>query len=127
MHLSCNQNHHLQHFPPKETPTPPPPPGPTTVPVVGNFFWLLRTPFSEYPSSFRSLWMKHGPIFTLRAGSRLAIFIGTPTLAHQALVQNGAVFADRPKASPPARSPPATSTVSAPPPTDPPGASSAAT
>ncbi|KAG5559077.1 hypothetical protein RHGRI_008855 [Rhododendron griersonianum] len=41
---------------------------------------------------------KYGPIFTLRVGSRPAIFIGTPTLAYRALVQNGAVFADRPEA-----------------------------
>ncbi|KAI8565300.1 hypothetical protein RHMOL_Rhmol03G0248200 [Rhododendron molle] len=66
------------------------PPGPTTVPVIGNFFWLLRAPFSEYPSAFRALRAKHGPIFTLRVGSSPAIFICTPTLAHQALVENGA-------------------------------------
>ncbi|KAL6320491.1 hypothetical protein AAG906_007570 [Vitis piasezkii] len=42
----------------------------------------------------------YGPILTLRIGSRPAIFISENSLAHQALVQNGAVFADRPAALP---------------------------
>ncbi|KAG5559082.1 hypothetical protein RHGRI_008860 [Rhododendron griersonianum] len=73
------------------------PPGPTTIPLIGNFMFLRRN-FSEFESAIRSLQAKHGPIITLRIGSRPAIFIGTPALAHQALVQNGAVFSDRPKA-----------------------------
>ncbi|KAG5559084.1 hypothetical protein RHGRI_008862 [Rhododendron griersonianum] len=73
------------------------PPGPPTVPDIGNLLWL-RTVFSEFPSTLRSLRAKYGPIFTLWVGSRPAIFIGTPTLAYRALVQNGAVFADRPEA-----------------------------
>ncbi|KAH7855970.1 hypothetical protein Vadar_031162 [Vaccinium darrowii] len=73
------------------------PPAPTPLPLIGNLLWLLQ-PFSELLSALRSFQAKHGPITSLRIRSRLAIFIGSPTLAHQALVQNGAVFADRPKA-----------------------------
>lgn len=39
-------------------------------------------------------------MITLRIGSRPAIFIADRELAHQALIQNGAVFADRPPALP---------------------------
>ncbi|KAG5559088.1 hypothetical protein RHGRI_008866 [Rhododendron griersonianum] len=73
------------------------PPGPTTIPFIGNFIFLRRN-FSEFESAIRSFRAKHGPIITLRVGSRPAIFIGTPALAHQSLVQNGAVFSDRAKA-----------------------------
>ncbi|XP_058206480.1 cytochrome P450 89A2-like [Rhododendron vialii] len=73
------------------------PPGPTTIPLIGNFIFLRRN-FSEFESAIRSFRAKHGPIITLRVGSRPAIFIGTPAMAHQALVQNGAVFSDRPEA-----------------------------
>ncbi|KAH7854399.1 hypothetical protein Vadar_013357 [Vaccinium darrowii] len=73
------------------------PPGPTTIPLISNFLWLRKS-FPEFESTLRSLRSKHGPIITLRVGRRPAIFISTPTLAHQALVQNGAVFSDRPKA-----------------------------
>ncbi|PPD97455.1 hypothetical protein GOBAR_DD05521 [Gossypium barbadense] len=43
-----------------------------------------------------SLHAKLGPIITLHFGSRPAIFIADRFLSHQALVQNGAIFADRP-------------------------------
>ncbi|KDP21787.1 hypothetical protein JCGZ_00574 [Jatropha curcas] len=75
------------------------PPGPTTIPIIGNLLWLLKS-FSELESILRHLRPKYGPIITLSVGSRPAIFISTHSLAHQTLIQNGVVFADRPPALP---------------------------
>ncbi|GMP25337.1 hypothetical protein CsSME_00002258 [Camellia sinensis var. sinensis] len=72
------------------------PPGPTTVPVIGNFLWMRKS-FSELEPILRDLRAKYGPIVTLQIGSRPAIFVGSHSVAHRALVQNGAVFSDRPK------------------------------
>lgn len=44
-----------------------------------------------------SIHAKFGPIVSLWIGFRPAIFIADHSLAHQALIQNGAVFANRPK------------------------------
>ncbi|RVW21613.1 Cytochrome P450 89A2 [Vitis vinifera] len=60
---------------------------------------ILRRPRTHPPKFTR----KYGPILTLRIGSRPAIFISENSLAHQALVQNGAVFSDRPEARPAGR------------------------
>ncbi|XP_059667446.1 cytochrome P450 89A2-like [Cornus florida] len=73
------------------------PPGPSTFPIIGNFL-LLRKSFSEIELVLKDLRQKYGPIITLHIGSRPAIFIGNHSLAHKVLVQNGAVFSDRPKA-----------------------------
>ncbi|KAM4069404.1 hypothetical protein ACJW30_12G088700 [Castanea mollissima] len=71
------------------------PPGPYTFPIIGNFLWL-RKPFSELEHIIRKLHAKYGPIFTIYIGFRPAIFVANRSFAHKALVQNGAVFADRP-------------------------------
>ncbi|GAV80184.1 p450 domain-containing protein, partial [Cephalotus follicularis] len=71
------------------------PPGPSTIPFIGNLLWLRKSA-SEIEPFIRSLTLKLGPMVTLRIGSRPSIFIADRSLAHQALVQNGAVFADRP-------------------------------
>ncbi|CAL8127384.1 unnamed protein product [Prunus armeniaca] len=73
------------------------PPGPLTIPVVGNFLWLRKS-FSELEPVLRNLKARYGPMVTLHIGSRPAVFVADRSLAHQALVQNGAVFADRPPA-----------------------------
>ncbi|KAI7988532.1 Cytochrome P450 89A2 [Camellia lanceoleosa] len=73
------------------------PPGPATVPVIGNFLWLRKS-FSEIEQGLRDLWGKYGPIITLRIGHRPAIFVSSHSIAHHALIQNGAHFSDRPKA-----------------------------
>lgn len=75
------------------------PPGPTTIPVIGNFLWLRKS-FAEIEPALRSLVAKYGPVVTLRIGHRPAIFVATHSLAHQALIENGAVFADRPSGLP---------------------------
>ncbi|XP_010525140.1 PREDICTED: cytochrome P450 89A2-like [Tarenaya hassleriana] len=48
----------------------------------------------------RRLHRRLGPIVTVRINSRPAIFVSDRSLAHQALIQNGAVFSDRPPALP---------------------------
>ncbi|KAK7818822.1 cytochrome p450 89a2 [Quercus suber] len=75
------------------------PPGPYTIPIIGNFLWL-RKPFSELELIIRKLQAKYGPIITIYIGFRPAIFVADRSLAHKALVQNGAVFADRPTPPP---------------------------
>nr|XP_004308075.2 PREDICTED: cytochrome P450 89A2-like isoform X3 [Fragaria vesca subsp. vesca] len=73
------------------------PPGPTTIPIIISFLWL-RKPFSDLKPIIRTFHARFGPIISLKIGSRPAIFISSRSLAHQALIQNGAVFADRPPA-----------------------------
>ncbi|XP_070669071.1 cytochrome P450 89A2-like [Malus domestica] len=73
------------------------PPGPRVFPVIGGFLFLLKS-FSELEPTICKLKAKYGPIISLRLGSRPAVFIADRSLAHQALIQNGAVFADRPPA-----------------------------
>ncbi|XVE90374.1 hypothetical protein DITRI_Ditri20bG0072500 [Diplodiscus trichospermus] len=76
------------------------PPGPSTLPVISNFLWVCKFSF-ELEHSLRSIHAKFGPIVTLWIGFLPAIFIADRSydrsLAHQALIQNGAIFANRPK------------------------------
>ncbi|KAL6127136.1 hypothetical protein ACLB2K_075179 [Fragaria x ananassa] len=78
------------------------PPGPIHFPIITSSLWLLK-PFSDLEPSLRRLQPRYGPILTLPIGPRPAIFISSPSLAHQALIQNGAVFADRPPFMPTSR------------------------
>ncbi|KAF5725670.1 hypothetical protein HS088_TW23G00397 [Tripterygium wilfordii] len=71
------------------------PPGPRRIPIISDLLWLRRTPADSEPI-LRSLHANLGPIITLRIWSRTSIFVADRYLAHKALVQNGAVFADRP-------------------------------
>ncbi|PHT87669.1 hypothetical protein T459_09775 [Capsicum annuum] len=48
----------------------------------------------------RNLKVEYGPLFTLNIGSCSAIFVASHSLAYQALVQQGAVFSDRPRVVP---------------------------
>ncbi|XP_057969992.1 cytochrome P450 89A2-like [Malania oleifera] len=76
------------------------PPGPSsTIPIIGDFLWLGIS-YPEVVSILRNLHTKYGPLVSLRFGSRLTIFIANHSLAHQALIQNGVVFANRPAATP---------------------------
>ncbi|XVE62347.1 hypothetical protein DITRI_Ditri06bG0110800 [Diplodiscus trichospermus] len=72
------------------------PPGPSTFPIIHSFLWLRKS-LSEIEHNLRSIHAKFGPIVTLWIGFRPAIFVADRSLAHQALIQNGAVFANRPK------------------------------
>ncbi|XP_028780616.1 cytochrome P450 89A2-like [Neltuma alba] len=82
--------------PSRPTPLPPGPPG---IPIISNILFLRRS-FLEVEALLRNLRAKYGPIFALPVRSRPLIFVADRSIAHQALVQNGAVFSDRPKALP---------------------------
>ncbi|XP_062119650.1 cytochrome P450 89A2-like [Humulus lupulus] len=75
------------------------PPGPFILPIIGTIL-SLRTSISDLEIILRNLHAKYGPIVSLRIGSRPAVFIADHHLAHQALIHNGAIFADRPSALP---------------------------
>ncbi|XP_073119279.1 cytochrome P450 89A2-like [Henckelia pumila] len=79
------------------------PPGPPSLPLVGNLMWL-RHPISELEFVLRRLKTRYGPLMTVNIGPRKLVFVGSHSLAHRALIQKGAFFADRP-------SPPATSKI----------------
>ncbi|KAF7824725.1 cytochrome P450 89A2-like [Senna tora] len=72
------------------------PPGPPRIPIIGSLF-LLRFSFPQLEPYLRHLHAKHGPIVSLFVTpSRPVVSISDRSLAHRALVQNGAVFSDRP-------------------------------
>ncbi|XP_068636128.1 cytochrome P450 89A2-like [Aristolochia californica] len=71
------------------------PPGPPALPLIGNPLWLFRS-YNSLEPAIRQAWAKYGPIVTLRMGPQPAIFISDRALAHEALIQKGAIFANRP-------------------------------
>ncbi|KAM7463536.1 hypothetical protein LguiA_031657 [Lonicera macranthoides] len=75
------------------------PPGPLTYPVIGKLLWLTKS-FGQIEPILRDFKLKYGPLICLKIGSRPSIFISSHSLAHRTLVQNGAVFSDRPKPPP---------------------------
>ncbi|KAF4350843.1 hypothetical protein G4B88_027756 [Cannabis sativa] len=78
------------------------PPEPLTLPIIGNLLFLRKTFFQLEPI-LRNLHAKYGPVISLRVGSRRTVIIADRVLAHQALIHNGAAFADRPPALPTSR------------------------
>ncbi|XP_026431205.1 cytochrome P450 89A2-like [Papaver somniferum] len=73
------------------------PPGPVSIPIITTLQWL-RKPSADVEPTLRNLKAKYGPIITLSFGYQKIIFISNSSLTHQALIQNGAIFADRPPA-----------------------------
>ncbi|ESW03469.1 hypothetical protein PHAVU_011G016700 [Phaseolus vulgaris] len=64
-------------------------------------FTLLRGYLTDPKTILQKLHAKYGPFFTVHVGySHTDIFIASGFLAHQALIQHGTIFADRPKANP---------------------------
>ncbi|MED6123432.1 hypothetical protein PIB30_049093 [Stylosanthes scabra] len=73
------------------------PPGPMHIPLITNIICLTTySSFSKLRPLLPRLHAKHGPIITLPIWSGPHIFIADASLAHQALLQNAAVFANRP-------------------------------
>lgn len=76
------------------------PPGPSHIQILSNFL-LLRKPLElELTLTLRKLHAKYGSIITIYVGFIPDIIIANHSLAHKALIQNSAVFADRPATLP---------------------------
>ncbi|GMI79583.1 cytochrome P450, family 87, subfamily A, polypeptide 6 [Hibiscus trionum] len=75
------------------------PPSPPSFPVLGNILWSLKSVF-QIEQNIRRFRRTLGPIIALRIGPRPSIFVFDRSLAHQALIQNGSLFSDRPKSLP---------------------------
>ncbi|KAF5806043.1 putative cytochrome P450 [Helianthus annuus] len=75
------------------------PPGPPGWPIVGNLLQVAGSgkPFFQY---VRELVPKYGPIITLKMGTRTMIIISRADVVHEALIENGQVFATRPAENP---------------------------
>ncbi|GAB2301805.1 hypothetical protein Dimus_035830 [Dionaea muscipula] len=72
------------------------PPTPPARPIIDRLRWITKS-IDQLEMTVSSLRPKLGPIVTLYIGPYTAIFISSGKLAHQALIQNGAALADRPK------------------------------
>lgn len=74
------------------------PPGPPRFHLLAHLLWH-RKPLFQLGPIISTIRRKYGPIITVRMGSEPSIYICNNTLAHQALINNGTVFADRPKST----------------------------
>ncbi|XP_074561719.1 flavonoid 3'-monooxygenase CYP75B137-like [Curcuma longa] len=70
---------------------PPLPPGPRGIPLLGSLPFL----HADLHAYFARLARAHGPIFSLRLGSKLAVVVSSPAIAREVLRDHDAVFANR--------------------------------
>ncbi|KAG5542040.1 hypothetical protein RHGRI_021773 [Rhododendron griersonianum] len=70
----------------------PPSPSPA-LPILGHLH-LLKKPL---PQTLSALSKAHGPILSLRFGSRPVLLVSSPSAAEECLTRNDVVFANRPK------------------------------
>ncbi|CAD6220501.1 unnamed protein product [Miscanthus lutarioriparius] len=101
------------------------PPGPPALVFLAKFLTLRRSIFDLGPL-LRDLHARHGPVISVCI-FRTLVFVADRRLAHRALVQGGATFADRPPLVDPGRLFTAGARDVSSSPTGPTGASSAAT
>ncbi|KAL6894025.1 hypothetical protein ACP4OV_008123 [Aristida adscensionis] len=69
------------------------PPSPPAVPFLGHLH-LVKTPFH---AALSRLAARHGPVFSLRLGSRRAVVVTSPELARDCFTEHDVAFADRPQ------------------------------
>nr|XP_010911781.2 geraniol 8-hydroxylase [Elaeis guineensis] len=68
-----------------------PPPGPTGLPLVGSLPFLDP----ELHTYFARLAATHGPIFSMRLGTKLGIVVSSPALSREVLKDHDPIFANR--------------------------------
>ncbi|KAK7289983.1 hypothetical protein RIF29_04068 [Crotalaria pallida] len=68
------------------------PPGPTPLPIIGNLN-LMEKPLHRF---LQFMSKKHGDIFSLWFGSRLAVIISSPTAFQECFTKHDLVLANRP-------------------------------
>ncbi|KAK6125330.1 hypothetical protein DH2020_040928 [Rehmannia glutinosa] len=79
-HSSKNQHHHL-----------PPSPAPA-IPVIGHLH-LLKPPLHR---TFHRFSQKHGPIFSLKLGTRCVVVVSSLKLVEECFTVNDVIFSNRP-------------------------------
>jgi hypothetical protein len=72
------------------------PPGPMQWPVVGSLPSVALFGSKDFLGYLKSLGKKHGRLFTLKLGDRVAVFITDYGVMKNALVKQGDVFSVRP-------------------------------
>ena len=68
------------------------PPSPPAIPFLGHLH-LVKTPFH---AALIPLAARHGPVFSLRMGSRRAVVVSSPECARECLTEHDVTFANRP-------------------------------
>nr|WES12099.1 cytochrome P450 81Q32 [Beckmannia syzigachne] len=68
------------------------PPSPPAVPFLGHLH-LVKTPFH---AALARLAARHGPVFSLRMGSRRAVVVSSPECARECFTEHDVSFANRP-------------------------------
>nr|BAO73910.1 cytochrome P450 [Echinochloa phyllopogon] len=68
------------------------PPSPPAVPFLGHLH-LVRAPFH---AALARLAARHGPVFTMRMGSRRAVVVSSPEYARECFTEHDVAFANRP-------------------------------
>ncbi|TVU44861.1 hypothetical protein EJB05_04322, partial [Eragrostis curvula] len=69
------------------------PPSPLAVPFIGHLH-LVKTPFHK---ALIRLAARHGPVFSLRMGSRRAVVVSSPECARECFTEHDVTFANRPR------------------------------
>ncbi|CAN6309238.1 unnamed protein product [Urochloa humidicola] len=68
------------------------PPSPPAIPFLGHLH-LVKTPFH---AALTRLAACHGPVFSMRLGSRLAVVVSSPDAARECFTEHDVAFANRP-------------------------------